>query len=223
LAGAATAVALNVTGLPTKPEDVAVMVYVPDLLPSVRKVESCPLAFVVPFVTLNVCPVAPGGVVARANVTAVPETGLPAESVTVTIKGLARAALIPPDCPLPEVRLIVLAGAAVAVAVNVTGLPTRPAEVAVTVYVPVLLPRVRTEVSCPLVFVIPFVVLRVCPVAPPGVDVTANVTDAPLTGFPVESVTVTTKGLTRGALIPPDCPLPEVMVMILAGAASAVA
>jgi hypothetical protein len=97
LAGAVFAVAVKVTGLPARPKAVAVTVYVPVLLPSVSNVESRPLAFVVLFVTLSVCPAAPVGVEPTANVMEVPDTGLPAESVTVTTNGFARGALIPPD------------------------------------------------------------------------------------------------------------------------------
>jgi hypothetical protein len=77
-----------------------------------------------------------------ANVTLTPETGLLPASVTVTTNGEASAELIWPLWLFPEVRLIAAAGPIVAVAVNVTGLPARTPDVAVTVYDPILFPSV---------------------------------------------------------------------------------
>ena len=88
------AVAVNVTGLPESVPDVAVTVYEPVLFPSVSVLEACPLPFVVVVVVLNTCPAAPGGVVAIANVTLTPGTGLLPASVTVTTKGVPSAVLI---------------------------------------------------------------------------------------------------------------------------------
>ena len=68
-----------------------------------------------------------------AKVTLTPETGFPPPSVTVTAKGLASAELTLPLWLFPEVSAIVVAGPAVALAVNVTGLPVKPVELAVTV------------------------------------------------------------------------------------------
>ena len=82
------AVAANVRGLPVSPADVAVTVYAPAALPSVKTVDACPLEPVVALVSVRLCPVAPVGTVAIANVTGVPDIGLPYPSVTVTTYGL---------------------------------------------------------------------------------------------------------------------------------------
>ena len=55
-----------------------------------------------------------------------------------------------PLCPTPEVCTSLEATAApVAVAVNVTGLPESDPELAATLYVPGLLPNVKTVEACP--------------------------------------------------------------------------
>ena len=93
---------------------------------------------------LNNCPVAPAGVEAIAKLTPTPEIALPPPSVTMTTSGLDREVLIIPDCPFPDVNKIAVAEPGVAVAVNVTGLPLKLPDVAVTVYVPALFPNVNT-------------------------------------------------------------------------------
>jgi hypothetical protein len=59
----------------------------------------------------------------------------------------------------PDVREIIVPVPGVAVAVNVMGLPLNPLDVAVIVYVPTMLPNVRTLDACPLLFVVVVVVL----------------------------------------------------------------
>jgi hypothetical protein len=87
------AVALNVTGLPFNPVDVAVTLYVPAMLPSVNTVEACPLLLVVVVVVLKDCPLAPVGVDEMAKLTVTPDIGLPPASVAVTTKGVGRIIL----------------------------------------------------------------------------------------------------------------------------------
>jgi hypothetical protein len=152
---------------------------------------------------LSDCPVAPTGVDATANVTLVPDTGLPPASVTVTTNGAPSAVLITLLWPFPEVNAMVVAPPALAVAVNVTGLPVSPADVAVTVYVPTLSPRVSVLLAWPLAIVVAFRMLSDCPAAPTGVDAIANVTLLPEIGFPPASVTVTTNGAASAVLIVP--------------------
>jgi hypothetical protein len=200
-AGPVVAVAVNVRGLPASPVDVDVTVYDPTLFPSVSVLLACPLPFVVVVVVLNTCPAAPPGVVAIANVTLVPATGFPPASVTVTTNGEASAELIWPLWLFPDVSVIVVGGPAVAVAVNVTGLPVSPADVAVTVYVPTLFPSVNVLLACPLPFVVVVVVFNTCPAAPPGDVAMANVTLTPETGLLPASVTVTTNGVPSAVLI----------------------
>jgi hypothetical protein len=60
----------------------------------------------------------------------------------------------------PDVKAIVVAVPAIAVAVNVIGLPLEPLDDAVIVYAPTLFPNVRTLDACPLLFVVAVVVLN---------------------------------------------------------------
>jgi hypothetical protein len=193
------------------------------LFPSVSVLLACPLPFVVVVVVLNEVPVAPPGVVATANVTLTPGTGLLPASVTVTTNGVPNAVLICALWPFPNVRLIVVGVPVVAVAVNVTGLPVRTPDVAVTVYVPDLFPSVSVLFACPLPFVVVVVVLNDCPTAPPGVVAIANVTLVPWTGFPPASVTVTTNGEASAALTCAPWLFPEVRLIVVALPAVAVA
>src|SRR5205085_2398979 len=95
----------------------------------------------------------------------------------------------------PENFARVAAGPAVPVAVNVTGLPVRPAALAVRVLAPAVVPRVQVPtVAMPLEFV-------VCsaPVTLPPPDAGANVTLTPCTGLLLASRTI-----TEGGVPPPD-------------------
>ena len=96
-------------------------------------VDACPAVSVVAFVTVNDCPVAPGGVAEMANDTLAASTGLPNVSLTVMTNGLASAERTVPLWLLPDVRAMVLAEAEVAVDVKVIGLFISPDEVAMTV------------------------------------------------------------------------------------------
>ena len=75
-------------------------------------------------------------VAGAVKLTAVPETALPNESVTLTTKGCARAR---PTVPLwvdPETEAMLAAGPAIAVAANDTGEPVSVPDVATNVCAP---------------------------------------------------------------------------------------
>src|SRR5439155_13882143 len=83
----AVAVAVKVTGLPVSPVALAVSVLVPGVVPSVHDVTAAmPLPFVATLVGLTV---PPPDVTAKA--TAIPDTGFPAPSRTITDGGVATA------------------------------------------------------------------------------------------------------------------------------------
>ena len=97
---------------------------------------------------------------------------------------------------------MLVAGPAVAEALNVTGLPMRDPDVAVTelLLVPTVLPRVQlVTVATPD----PFVMIVAGPAGtmePPPVA-TAKTTDSPITGLPWVSLTITEGGAPTLALI----------------------
>jgi hypothetical protein len=185
--GPTTPVAVNVTGLPVKVPLVAVSEFGPGVLPSVQlPTVAIPLPFVVALAPVTLPP--PD---ATANVTLTPLTGLPPASFTITLGGVATAEPAFAVCPSPPFRAIDAGGAAVAVAVNVTGLPDRLPLEAVSEFAPTEGPSVQLPtVAMPLPFV---VVVR--PVALPPPDATANVTLTPPTGLPTASVTITLGGV----------------------------
>ena len=81
----------------------------------------------------------------------------------------------------PALTAICVAAPAVALAVNVTGLPVSPEEVAASVllFVPAVVPSVHeVTVAMPLAFVV-----ALPPVTPPPPEPTANVTLTPLFGL----------------------------------------
>ena len=144
----AVPVAVKVTGLPESDPDVAVRVFEPAVglnvqLPTV----ATPLPFVVRF--LPVIVPFPG---ATANVTATPVTGFPFASFTITDGGELTAVPAVAVWLVGLFAAIVAAAPAVPVAVNVTGLPLKPVEVAVSVFGPavalsVQLPTVATPLA----------------------------------------------------------------------------
>src|SRR5206468_6871309 len=136
----AVPVAVNVTGLPVSEPEVAVSVFDPAVVPSVQLVTAA-----IPF-----APVVTGAVGftvpppdATANVTEAPGTGLSNWSCTMTEGAIATAAPAVAVWLLPALTAICEALAAVPVAVNVTGLPVRPVAVAVSVFVPAVVPTVQ--------------------------------------------------------------------------------
>ena len=100
-----------------------------------------------------------------------------------------------PVWPLPLERISVVGGPTVTtpVALKVIGLPESDPDVAVTVFVPALAPKVRVLDARPELLVETLVALSDPPPA-----VTANVTATPETALPPESVTFTVNGLARG-------------------------
>src|SRR5207253_1839454 len=147
----AVADAMNVTGLPLSPEDVARSVSVLAAVPNVQEFAAAtPLAVVVTAVGGSTVPLSP----VVANVTATPGTGLANWSRTITEGGVATAVPTVAACPLPAFTAICVAGPAPAWAVNVTGLPERPEEVAVRVFEPAVVPSVQAVgAATPLAFV----------------------------------------------------------------------
>src|SRR3989441_109784 len=125
---------------------------------------------------------------ATAKVTAPPLTGLPLASCTITDGSTGTAVPAVADWLFPALRAICVAAPVVPVAVNVTGLPVRPVDVAVSVFGPAVGPRVHdVTVAMPLVPVVTAVVGTTVP--PP--EATAKVTAPPLTGLPLASCTIT--------------------------------
>lgn len=91
--------------------------------------------------------------------------------------------------PLTAAKTVATEGAAVDVAVNVIGLPDNPGADAVTVFVPGVAPSVNVVAAVPSEFD------KAEPLeTEPPPEVTANDTVVPETGFPLTSVTWTTKG-----------------------------
>src|SRR5437588_293193 len=131
-AAPAVPVAVKVTRLSGSDPDVAVRVLLPAVALSVQlPTVAMPLPFVV-WLPPVIVPF-PG---ATANVTATPVTGFPFASFTIT-DGVEPTAV--PTVAVWLVGLfaaIVAAVPAVPVAVNVTGLPLKPVEVAVSVFGP---------------------------------------------------------------------------------------
>src|SRR5205823_2803942 len=89
---------------------------------------------------------------ATANVTATCATGFPFASFTITDEIGRAAGSAVADCLVALFAAIVAAVPAVPVAVNVTGLPLKPVEVAVSVFGPavalsVQLPTVATPLA----------------------------------------------------------------------------
>src|SRR5947207_2142051 len=147
-AAPAVPVAVKVTGLPVSDPDVAVRVLLPAVALSVQLptvAMPLPLVVCVPPVTL---PLPAAGV----NVTATSATGFPFASFTIADG--AELTAVPPvaDWLVGLFAALVAAAPAVPVAVNVTGLPLRPVEVAVSVFRPavalsVQLPTVATPLA----------------------------------------------------------------------------
>src|SRR5437899_2026625 len=164
---------------------VAVVVWVPISMPSVRNVCAWPFASVID-VTGSTDPPPD----AAAHVTDTPATGFPFASLTSTTCGVCRRVATCPVRLSPELFAIVAAAPAVPVAVKVTGLPASDADVAVNVFAPAVALSVQLPtVATPLVFVVwlPSVMF-------PFPGATANVTATPVTGLPFASLTITDGG-----------------------------
>jgi len=146
--GPAVPAAVNVTGLPESEPEVAVRVFEPAVALKVQlPTVAMPLPFVV-WLPPVIVPF-PG---ATANVTATPVTGFPFASFTITDGGEPTAVPTVAVWLVGLFAAIVAAVPAVPVALNVTGLPLKPVEVAVSVFGPavalsVQLPTVATPLA----------------------------------------------------------------------------
>src|SRR5262245_57802784 len=99
-----------------------------------------------------------------------------------------------------------LAAPGVATAVNVTGLPLTPS--APTVAWRALAPAEPPRVQLPTVAIPSGPVVATAPVSPPPPPVTANVTEAPATGVPPASRTITAGATGTAVPTVADCPSP---------------
>src|SRR5437764_1159418 len=148
-AAPAVPVAVNVTGLPVSDPDVAVSVFDPAVALRVHEVRvAIPSDPVLTGVVGVTVPLPAAGV----NVTATPPTGFPFASSPITGGGDLSPAPAVSDRLVALFAAIVAAVPAVPVAVNVTGLPLKPVEVAVSVFGPavalsVQLPTVATPLA----------------------------------------------------------------------------
>src|SRR5437763_11028955 len=185
----AVAVAVNVTGLPLSPAAVARSVSTLAAVPRVQEFAAAiPFAPVATGVAGSTVPLSP----LVANVTATPGTGLANWSRTITEGGVGTAVPTVAASPLPALRAICVAAPAVPVAENVTGLPARPADVAVRLFGPAVVPIVQdVRAATPLAFVRIGVVGLTLPLPTAGV----NVTDTPATGLLNWSRTITAGGV----------------------------
>src|SRR5207249_7006576 len=128
-AAPAVPVAVNVTGLPARPEAVAVSVFVPAVELKVHEVAAAIPS--VPVVTgvVGVTVPLPG---ATANVTATPDTGLPLASFTITEGGGVIAVPAGADVPPPFAAIEAAAPALSAIAPELTGvIPVPPSKLRV--------------------------------------------------------------------------------------------
>src|SRR3989441_1150884 len=145
-------VAVNVTGLPVSPffNDAGA-----SEISALPRHHALPISMpLLPVVTAVVGATVPPPEV-TANVTATPLTGLPLASCTITDGSTATAVPAVADWLFPALRAICVAAPVVPVAVNVTGLPVRPVDVAVRVFGPAVGPRVHdVTVAMPLVPVV---------------------------------------------------------------------
>src|SRR5205823_786659 len=169
------------------PFTVAVTVFVPAAVElSVPLI--CPDAFVVPTGCVSVLPVA--GV--TASDTVAPVTGLPLASRTVTVIVLAPAPAVIVAGVAATVDWAALGPPAVAVAVNVTGLPPSPDDVARSVSVLAAVPSVQEFTAAkPLALVVTGAAGSTVPLSPAVEDVTAT----PGTGLANWSRTITDGGV----------------------------
>src|SRR5439155_558597 len=177
LAAPVVPVAVNVTGLPASVPEVAVSVFVPAMVQSVHDVTAAiPSAPVVTGV---------GGVAepppdASPKRPASPATGFPLASCTITDGSTATVVPAVAVWLLPAFTAICVAVPAVPVAVKVTGLPAKPFEVAVSVLVPAVVPRIHLVAAAMPSAV---VITGWFGLAEPPPDATANRTFTPATGL----------------------------------------
>jgi hypothetical protein len=158
-----------------------------------------PEAFVVAVVVAVPLPKVPEAPEAGAvKVTVAPDTALPAESLTVAVRPVAKAVATGALCPDPPVAVMAVAGPAVLVRLKLTGLA--PVAKAVTLYGPpaVVLATNVVAVATPTVFVSAVVLVVPFVNFPDAPDVGAwKMTITPETGFLLLSVTVTPSSVPK--------------------------
>jgi hypothetical protein len=209
----AVPVAVNVTGLPVRPLEVAVSVLVPAVVPSVHDVTA---AMPLPFVVTGVVGVTVPPPDATAKVTATPATGLLNWSRTITEGGVTTAVPTVAVWAFPALMAREAAAPVVPVAVKVTGLPARPLDVAVRVFVPAVVPSVHdVTAAMPL----PLVVTGVEGLTVPPPEATANVTATPATGLLNWSRTITDGGVVTAVPTVAVWAFPALIAIALAAAA----
>src|SRR5437588_285508 len=148
----------------------------------------CPPAFVVPAGWVSVLPVA--GL--TTSVTVAPWMGFPLASRTVTVMVLVPRPAVIVWGAAATVDCVALGPPAVSVAVKVTGLPASPADIARSVSVLAVVPKVHEfTAATPLAFVVTAVVGFTLPLPASGVNVTAT----PGTGLLNWSRTITAGGV----------------------------
>src|SRR5438552_2739558 len=142
-------------------------------------------------------------------------SGLPLASVTSTLCGVAS---VLPTCPVrlsPENFASVAGAPARPVAVNVSGLPVNPGDVAMSVYGPAVLPRVQLPTAAlPVASVVWFAPVTVPPLVPG-----ANVTATPATGLLLASRTITDGGMATAVPVVAFWPLPAFIAIWVAAPA----
>ncbi len=215
VAAPAVPVAVKVTGEPERPLLVAVSVFVPAVVPRVQ----LPTVAMPEESVVAELPVIEPPPEATAKVTTTPDTGLLFASVTSTLGLVATAVPTVADWLLPAFRVILVAGPAVPVAVKVTGEPERPLLVALSVFVPAVVPRVQLPtVAMPEEFVV-----AEPPVIEPPPEATAKVTATPETGLLFASVTSTLGLMATAVPTVADWLLPAFRVILVGGPAVPVA
>src|SRR5207302_8255969 len=201
---------VTVVGVPLSVA-VAEVVSGPGVNPKVRVVVACPLISVCEDVGFTLPPPE-----AAPHNTVTPCTGLPPASVINTSCGVPSVLFTGPESLSPELLLRWAAAPTVAVAVNVTGLPAKPAAVAVSVFAPATAPS-RHEVTCAIP-VVPVASGSTGATLPPP-DTTANCTAIPDTAFPCASRTITAGGVATGVPAVALCPSPPLLAIDVAGPA----
>src|SRR5437867_2722459 len=145
--------------------------------------------------------VAPAGLTVAVTTTPLCLTGLPLASWSWSAGCCAKAT---PLCAVLDGAVVsasFVAAPAVPSAVNVTGLPVSPLDVAVSVFVPAVVLSVQLPtVAIPLPFVV-----WVPPVTLPLPAAAAKVTVTPCTGLPLPSCTITDGGELTALPAGADC------------------
>jgi hypothetical protein len=145
-----------------------------------------------------------------ANVTAAPATGFWFASLMMTEGGIATATPAEAVCASPAVLVIEAAAPAAEVAVNVTGVRL-PVD-AMSVFVPMLVPRVQP----PTVAIPEELVVAAAPVTEPPPVPTLNATGTPLIGLPFWSLTKTEGWVATAAPAVPVRLVAELAVRVVA-------